>query len=436
MNGTLRARMAGALAAVLAGEETLDQALGKLRERAGDDPAAAFAQEALYGTLRRYFGLSARLDACLERPLKPRDLPVRALLLLSINECLHMGTPAHAAVHEAVAACALLDRPWAKGLVNAILRGLLRRPEGPAVRETPETRHEHPSWLIDRLFTDWPAEAGAILAADTARPPLTLRVNATLISREDFLAELARRGVRARPTRWSAQGVRIDDVRPVRALPGYAEGWFAVQDEAAQLAVPLLAPTAGDRILDACAAPGGKTTHLLEYAPGASVVAVEVNQRRVRELRENLTRLQLACEVRTEDVRAYAAAASARGETFSQILLDAPCSALGVVRRHPDIRLRRSPEDVAVAAERQLALLCALWPLLAPAGVLLYVTCSILHAENDGVVSAFLARQADARPEQVPVGWGIPTTHGQQILTGMDDMDGFYFARLRQGDPA
>ncbi len=205
-----------------------------------------------------------------------------------------------------------------------------------------------------------------------------------------------------------------------------------VQDEAAQLATPLLGCAAGDRVLDACAAPGGKTTHLLGTTPGLEVVAVDINARRMRELEENLKRLKLACAVTVEDVKAYAEAALSRGESFARVMLDAPCSALGVIRRHPDIRLRRSVDDVGIAVTRQQQILQALWPLLAPGGLLLYVTCSVLKAENDGVLGEFLGLHTDARPEPMAAEWGLATAHGRQILPGMDDMDGFYCSLLRK----
>ncbi|MBM4229062.1 MAG: 16S rRNA (cytosine(967)-C(5))-methyltransferase RsmB, partial [Gammaproteobacteria bacterium] len=386
----------------------------------------------LYGTLRHHFALSARLDANLQRPLKDKDLVLRALILTGMNEILHMATPAHATVHETVEACVQLDRAWAKGLVNALLRKVQRLPVDPVLPATEEIRHEHPRWLIEALRHDWPDHWPDILKANSARPPSTLRVNQSVVSRDEYLQALASHGIAADPVHWSPHGVVIRDARPVRALPGYAEGWFVVQDEAAQLSSPLLECSTEDHVLDACAAPGGKTTHLLEATPGLRVVAVDVNARRMRELDDNLKRLKLTCMVRVEDVKAYAAAALASGESFTRIMLDAPCSALGVIRRHPDIRLRRSAEDVAVAMARQQQLLQALWPLLAPGGLLLYVTCSVLKAENDGVTGEFLATRSDARIEPIAADWGLATACGRQILPGMDDMDGFYFCRLRK----
>lgn len=428
----LRALIAEALAAVLGGRETLDQVLAGLRARGVSDADAAFAQEALYGTLRHHCSLAARLDANLQRPLKDKDLVLRALILAGMNEILHMATPAHATVHETVEACVHIDRAWAKGLVNALLRKVQRLPSDPALPVTDEIRHEHPQWLIETLRRDWPEHWQDILLANNARPPLTLRINQAAISRHDYLQVLADQGIAADALHWSPVGAVIRDARPVRTLPGYAEGWFAVQDEAAQLASPLLACAATDRVLDACAAPGGKTTHLLEATPGLQVVAVDVNARRMRELDDNLKRLGLACTVRVEAVEAYAEAALANGESFTRIMLDVPCSALGVIRRHPDIRLRRTPEDVAVAVARQHRLLQALWPLLAPEGLLLYVTCSVLKAENDGVTGQFLAGRTDARIEPIAAEWGLATACGRQILPGMDNMDGFYFCRLRK----
>lgn len=435
MPGFLRALIAEALAAILGGRQTLDQALGALRERGVSDSDAAFAQESLYGTLRHFFSLDARLEACLQRPLRDKDLVLRSLILAGLHESLHMATPAHALVNETVEACVRIDRTWAKGLVNALLRKVQRQPDDPALPVTEEMRHEHPQWLIDQLRQDWPSHWPDILQANNARPPLSLRINHAAVSRDSYLEALADAGIAATALRWSPQGVALTEARPVRSLPGYAEGWFVVQDEAAQLASPLLGCTPDDRVLDACAAPGGKTTHLLETLAASQVVAVDINARRIRELEENLARLRQTCTVVTRDVKSFAEDARARGESFTRIMLDAPCSALGVVRRHPDIRLRRSAADLDVAVARQQLLLAALWPLLAPEGVLLYVTCSVLKAENDGVIGDFLAATPDAQLVPIEAGWGLATGCGRQILPGMDDMDGFYFARLRKASP-
>lgn len=436
MKTSVRALIAQALARICGAGQTLDNALQEAREQLAAPAEAAYLQECLYGVLRRYFRLNRQLDGYLDKPLKPHDLPVRMLLLAGLNELLFMSTPPYAAVDQTVGACAEIGRPWAKGLVNAILRRALRARQEPAVQQAedaPELRYDHPAWLIMALQQDWPTEWADILNANNARAPLTLRVNTRRVTRAAYLQQLAAAGCPAQPTLHSDVGVVLEAARPVTDVPGFAAGYVSVQDEAAQLAAALLDCRSGQRVLDACAAPGGKTAHLLERTPGIELLAIDVSKRRLVESRANLARLGLTCALEQRDARTLRPEEFPESARCERILLDAPCSATGVIRRHPDIKIHRTPADIVTAAARQHELLSALWPLLASGGRLLYATCSVLRAENDEVLDRFLATAGDtARCVPVQASWGAPTRHGRQILPGQSGMDGFYYALLEK----
>jgi 16S rRNA (cytosine967-C5)-methyltransferase len=434
---SVRAAIADALVNILEGGQTLDFALQNTRLRALPVSDAAYAQECLYGVLRRYYQLARRLNATLQTPLKARDLPIKMLLLSGLNELLFMSTPPYAVVDQTVKACAEVGRPWAKGLVNAVLRRVIRKPEEVFPQPTTlEEEFDHPAWLISAIKSDWPAHWTEILRANNAHPPMVLRVNTQKCTRSAYHELLAENGIQAHPTEFSPVGLRLEKGRPVHALPNFDIGHVSVQDEAAQLAIPVLDCQPGHRVLDACAAPGGKVTHLLESAPEIELLAIDISARRVNEIRENFTRLALNCKLLQADACVFAQELSPTAPRYDRILLDAPCSAVGVIRRHPDIKLRRSPADILQAAHRQTQLLCALWPLLIAGGRLLYITCSILNAENDDVVEAFLAtNNEDVKIVPIEASWGQPTRFGRQILPGSDAMDGFYYALIEKNTP-
>lgn len=429
----LRAAIAECLELVIAGGFSLDRALEQYRPRLGDPREQGFLQECVYGVLRHVFSLRASLADVLERPLRSRETLLECLLLAGIYQLREMSCPPHAVVNESVAACQLLDRGWAKGLVNAVLRNTERR--GQALQagadEGPEAQWDHPQWLIGKLAKAWPDDWQALLTAANARPPLSLRVNALRVTRDDYLAQLLAAGIQASAVSAAPQAVVLAQAMPVRELPGFAEGLCSVQDLAAQLAAPLLAPRAGHRVLDACAAPGGKTMHLLELTAGQiDLLALDLNDTRLGAIRESVTRLGLACAIRQGD--AGDPDSWWDGVPFDRILLDAPCSGSGVIRRHPDIKLHRRPEDLAALADTQRRLLDQLWPTLAAGGLMLYATCSVLPAENEHLVREFCAAQTDCEVLPIEVSWGRATGHGRQILTGEERMDGFFYSLLRK----
>ncbi|HUO81612.1 MAG TPA: 16S rRNA (cytosine(967)-C(5))-methyltransferase RsmB [Gammaproteobacteria bacterium] len=422
-----RAQAARVVAAVAAGA-SLDRAL----PAAAPDTDRALLRMLCYGTLRWYPRLEALLDGLLERPA--RDADIRALMLVGLYQLTDTDVAAHAAVAETVEAARHLGNPRAAGLVNAVLRRFQReRTEQLGRIEAMETaRFAHPAWLIERIRGDWPDDWQAVLAAGNRPPPMWLRVNRRLSDAAAYLGELASCGYDAVPCTLAPEALRLVQPLPVQVLPGFEAGRVSVQDAGAQLACDVVEARDGMRVLDACAAPGGKACHLLERNPGiAELVAVDRSAARLERLAQNLARLGLAATLRVAD--AVQTSKWWDGAAFDRILLDVPCSATGVIRRHPDIKLLRRPADIARFAERQRGLLDALWPLLAPGGRLVYASCSILEAENADVTGAFLASQPQARAaagfnRAAGRAWGRVRGSGVQILPGEADMDGFYYA--------
>jgi 16S rRNA (cytosine967-C5)-methyltransferase len=393
----------------------------------------ALLQALCYGVCRRFFYLSALLDLLLEKPFKEKDEDLYTLLLVGLYQLIDMRIPAYAAVAETVAATTLLDKVWAKGLVNAILRNYQRHATELEMdlQQNLAAYYAHPTWFIGMLQKAWPEQWKSILTENNFHPPFALRVNQRLCSRESYLEKLASANIDATPISETLSGVLLSKAINVELLPGFHAGEISVQDGAAQLAAELLLLTPGLRVLDACAAPGGKTAHIAELEPQlAELIAIDCDLERLKRVKENLARLKLTATCLHND--ATAVAQWWDGQLFDRILLDSPCSASGVIRRHPDIKLLRRPEDIQHLVSEQLHLLSALWPLLKTNGILLYVTCSVLPRENSGVITQFLATHPDAKEEIIESEWGQKVAIGKQILPGMHGMDGFYFARLRK----
>ncbi len=386
----------------------------------------AFAQALCYGVIRHYYRLNFIAGRLLGKPLKTKDQDIQALILCGIHQLQAMRVKPHAAVSETVAAAA--RKPWAKSLINAVLRNYQRDAAAldSAAQTDQEARHNHPAWLITRLAADWPEHYLQLLAANDQPAPMTLRVNPRAQSRDAYLALLEDQGLSGDPVH--EYGITLEQAVNVEQLPGFAAGAVSVQDGAAQLAAALLDPRPGQRVLDACAAPGGKTAAILERQPDLKVLALDVDPARLQRVQDTLKRLRLTAELLAAD--ASQPATWAQGRAFERILIDAPCSGLGVIRRHPDIKLLRRPEDLDALAELQAKILDALWPLLAPGGVLLYATCSVLRQENEAQIAAFLHRHADAAEITLTADWGQARPHGRQILTGWENMDGFYYAKI------
>ena len=390
-------------------------------------------QELVYGALRHWGTLDAIAGALVRKPIA--DPLLRSLVAVALYQLDYTRAPAFAVVDRAVFAAGELVRPGAKALVNALLRRYLRERTTivEAVQADDVARWSYPQWWIDRVRRDYPADWQAILAAGNERPPLTLRVNRRVTNRDALLQSFAHARVEAHPVGESA--LIVTEPQPVTALPGFDAGAFAVQDLGAQLAAPLLEVADGMRVLDACAAPGGKTAHLLDSAD-VDVVALDVDSERLLRIRDNLTRLQLA-DRRVAVVQGDAGAPAAwwDGTPFDRVLLDVPCTASGVVRRHPDGKWRHRAADVERFGREQARLADAAWPLLAAGGKLLYATCSVFGAENEDRAADFAARHPDALRETLK--FPADAVHrGGQLLPSPSgaghNQDGFFYARFRK----
>jgi len=428
MNPRLAA--AKALAAVLNGKASLNSSLPPQLDKV-EDRDRGFTQDLAFGTARWQPRLSALAAKLLQKPFKAADADVEALLLVGLYQLLYTRVPAHAAIGETVGCADKLKKPWAKALLNAVLRRAQRESETllAELEHDPVVRTAHPRWLQKSLKAFWPEHWEAICAANNAHPPMILRVNRLHHGRDAYLQRLTDAGIAAAACVYSVDGIVLEAAADVRSLPGFAEGWISVQDEAAQLAADLLDLAPGQRVLDACCAPGGKTCHILEVENDlAGVVAVDLEAKRLVRVRENLARLGLSAELIAADGRDTATWWD--GKPFQRILLDAPCSATGVIRRHPDIKLTRQADDITALAVLQGQLLDALWPTLEVGGILLYATCSTLPTENTEVIQAFLARTSGARELDLATTAGIKQPHGRQLLAQEGGHDGFYYAKL------
>ncbi len=374
--------------------------------------------------------MTEALSTLLKKPLRQKDADIHMLILSALFQAKFMQTPPHALVSENVEAARSLKKEWACKLVNAVLRRYLKENQVNALDSKTHFDCNHPPWLAALIRQDWPDDWESILMANNAHPPLTLRVNSQRVTRSEYLETLIEKNIEAVSTHHSPDGVIIKNPIPLESLPGFHEGHFSVQDEAAQLSRLVLNINKPGLILDACAAPGGKTTHLLEHLNEEnSLLSVDCDQDRMKRLTKNLARLGMSCETLIADATQLN---SSPEKNYEFILLDGPCSASGVIRRHPDIRFHRREADIVKLAEKQLALLERLWHLLADNGKLLYVTCSILRAENDNVIEGFLEENSDAETDTGSFLWGVKTKHGRQILPGVSNMDGFYFSLIKK----
>ena len=431
-----RATAARILAALIRDQGSLTSHLESTREHAGFQ----LIQEYCYGCCRWFYLLQHFINALLSKPLKQKDSDLLGLLLLGIYQLREMRTPDHAAINETVAAADELGKPWARGLVNAVLRNYLRQREAletAAASSRLALISSHPDWLVSTLHHNWPQSAGSILENNNRRAPMTLRVNLARTSRKNAGSILKSAGMGFREGTVAASAIVLDRPHPVASLPGFTAGLVSIQDEGSQLAAPLLDLRPGHRVLDACSAPGGKLCHMLESEHSLSdVIALDMNADRLHRVEDNLQRLGLRADCRI----ANAAETNSwwDGRQFERILLDAPCSATGVIRRHPDIKLLRSPQSITELVQRQQRLLEALWPCLAADGLLLYATCSILPQENSEQMARFAGRHADAKIESMPGEWGVECAVGRQLLpVKQNGPDGFFYCLLRkQSSPA
>ncbi len=427
----IRAVAAQALAQLRRGGASLTELLADADSGIQDARDRAQLRAILYASLRGIYRYEALLAQLLSRPLPRKHDAVDALLITGLAQ-LELGIDApYAVVDASVSAARALGETNLAGLVNAILRRFQRERAvlAAALPATPEIAHNHPTWLINRINRDWPDAATAMFAANNAQAPTWLRVNRRKRKREELQKLLAAHGIGVDVHDHLPDALRVDQSIDVTQLPGFAEGEFSVQDGAAQLSVDLLDLMPGLRVLDACCAPGGKLAHVAERAPDlAMLMGVDIDPGRIKRTQKGLTRLGLTAELRALDLLRFAANTPFR---FDRILLDAPCSGTGVIRRHPDIRLLRRERDIDPLRATQAQLLDALWPLLAAGGRLVYATCSVLRDENDDQIAAFIDRRRDAVALDVVPSWfGRAQAHGRQNLVGQDGCDGFYYAVL------
>lgn len=392
-------------------------------------------KELCYGTCRRLPRLGALANKLLKQPFKKRDSDVHALLLIGIYQLLYMRIPAHAAVGETAGAARLIGKEWATRVLNGCLRRLQREAEAlqADVDREEHVALEHPPWLLAALRDAWPDQWRAIAEANNEPGPMTLRVNQHHNDREAYLAQLVEQGLSGYLCPHAPDGITLNTPCDVSVLPGFEHGHVSVQDEAAQLSAallgPALAPRPGAHVLDACCAPGGKTAHLLEQFDIA-LTAIDSDNQRLGRVDDTLNRLGLTAALQHADATQQEWWG---GTLFDAILLDAPCSGTGVIRRHPDIKTLRRKEDIRQLAKLQQQLLDNLWPLLRPGGTLLYATCSVLPAENADQIEAFLARTPDAKVTMPSdVAWGIPSGEGRQLFPAQGSHDGFFYARLEK----
>jgi 16S rRNA (cytosine967-C5)-methyltransferase len=426
---TARASAARVIAEVIQKKHSLNGVLADALTSLPDNDRS-LCQQLCYGVIRWQPQLEAISQSLLTKSLRAKDADIAALLLCGIYQLRDMRVPSHAAISETVNACKTLGKPWATGLLNASLRNYQRQHEEieAKILQQESAQYAHPDWLIQRFKQDWPEQWPAILEANNLQPPMMLRVNKQHGSRDDYLARMAQVNIAATAIEACSEGVLLDTPCDVFQLPGFADGDASVQDGAAQLVAELLDLKPNLRILDACAAPGGKTCHILEQFPDNHMVALDIDPRRLLQIKQNTDRLKLNAELIASD--AVDVDNWWDGQLFDRILIDAPCSGTGVIRRHPDIKLLRRPDDIATLAEQQQQLLNKLWPLLKPDGVLIYTTCSALKEENEEQVASFLQHHPEAQENAISPTPAERRSFGYQRLPGDNMLDGFYYASL------
>lgn len=432
----IRALATQCITEVLKNGRSLRELLPQFKKRCERAEDAAFFQALVFGVMRWYPRLAFIANQLLSKAIKAKDLELLYLISVGLYQLREMRIPAHAALAETVEAARVLGKPQATGLINAVLRSYQRQSESleALIEKDPEAHYAHPGWMIDALKTAWPESYSELLEANNLPPPLSLRINSRQTTSIEYLQVLEQAGIAATPISQSVQGIVLETPTDITVLPGFEMGLFSVQDAAAQCAAGLLELAPGLRVLDACAAPGGKTAHILETEPElAALLAIDIASTGIQRIAETLERLKLNSDT-TKILCADATLPSTwwDGKRFDRILVDAPCSATGVIRRHPDIKYLRRPQDIAHMATKQNQLLQILWPLLKPGGIVVYATCSVFPEENRLVLEKFLASQEDAQAMPISLPWGLPQSIGHQLLSGQNNADGFYYARIRK----
>lgn len=425
------------LAAVVKEGRSLAELLSEKQAKLKDQRDINLLNTLCMGAARCYVRFVHTINTLVEKPLKAKDIDIQVLLVIGMYQLWYLDMPSYAAVSSCVDAAKKLGKKWACGLVNKVLRRAAEEKERleAAWEKNEEQLFSHPQWLIEEIKAAWPEHWRAVLLANNERPALVLRVQTERISREAYCQQLTAAGIEWSLPTDAAQAVCIPDSPPVRSLPGFSEGLFYVQDLSGQRVVDLLDLAPGQRVLDACAAPGSKTTHILtRQSQLEALVALDNQPDRLALITENLQRLGLQeAPIRLVLADALRVQQWWDGQPFDRVLVDAPCTASGVIRRHPEIRLRRSQEDIEHCSTLQLQMLEQLWKVVKPGGFLVYTTCSILPAENDAVIKKFLQQNSNAKTKSFKIPNAIKTAHGRQLLPSLEN-DGFYYARLQKSE--
>ncbi len=432
MKNSARQAAAQCVYAVCESGDSLDDALSiHGTYLSGEDKS--FCQALSYGGVRWYLAYRAYLDSRLKKPFKPKDRILYAVLVTALYQLDDTRHAQHAIVNEAVTLSKSFNRQWATGLVNAVLRSYIREFDTRPLNNSAQwIRQAYPAWMVQQFSEAWPQQIDVILKASQARPPMTLRVDATQSSTRKYIETLNKRDIQAVLCQDAPQGISLAKAQPVESLPGFETGLISVQDESAQLAVGALDVLPGQQVLDACAAPGGKSLHILETEPDILGLSVLDLPERLPRLRENFKRAQRHANIVEGNL--LESDNWSDGTLYDRILLDVPCTGTGIIRRHPDIKFRRQPENGLQFAKNQLELLRQAWRLLKPGGKLLYTTCSILPAENELCAAAFANTTHDASTRALPGKLGIQTAHGRQRLPGQHSGDGFFYALFKKNE--
>ena len=396
-------------------------------------PEISLLQEICFGTCRWYLSLEFLLHKLVTKPIKEKDQDVKSLILIGLYQLKELSIADHAAVNETVAASTTLNKSWAKPLINAVLRKYQRNSQKlteELERSSPDIKYSCPTWLLSEINVAWKSKSQSILKGNNQRPPLTLRVNISKKSPEEIISLFAENRIEVSRGNLAKTAIYLDKPLPVEKIPGFTDGWLSIQDESSQLVPKLLKLKPKLRVLDACSAPGGKTCAIIESERSLTeVVALDESMSRLQKTRDNLLRMGLKASLIRGDV--INPSKWWDGRLFDRILLDAPCSGSGVIRRHPDIKILRREQDIQALTKVQAIMLDSLWQCLGPDGLLLYTTCSILPRENDFQIKDFLKRTDNAKYERITADWGVECSYGRQLLSGdKGNYDGFFYSLL------
>ncbi len=418
------------LTRIIYGELSITQATKQLKSKQFSQQEQSKILFLIYGVIRRYYSLSFTINLYLTKKIRAKDKDIECLLLLMTFQLLHTNTPSYAAISENVQVARILKKPWATGMINAIGRSIIRQEHTIPDKFPEEAIYEHPTWMIEMIRKDWPDFWEKILTENNAHAPFTIRTITKNIKHENYKIALETADIDYEQCKTSPLGLIIKGKLRAEELPFYNDGGFIVQDEAAQLITELVSEVDKKRMLDVCAAPGGKTCALIDsFLTSPNLVALDIHKKRIDLLKKNLSRLNFSCSISQADATENGIFAS---ESFDLILVDAPCSSSGVIRRHPDIKIKKSMSNLQSTIEIQAKILSNVWEYLVQGGELIYITCSVFKKENDQMILKFLKAHHDAELIIIREKWGVETKVGRQILPGMENSDGFFFSKLKK----